>query len=668
MNLFSKLLGASLLILFSSTSIAQNYYVCDSTGNDNNLGRSEAKPFKTYDKAMANFDKLEAGASILFCRGDTFSVTNALRLVNYKCSASKPCTIGAFGSESLNKPIITTNGVHAINFENGGDSRQDGGYIVENLTLISTQKNGSGVRMFNDVDDVTISNVHIEGFSIGVYAAGSNKIAAGNSANGMNDRLIVKNSTIIKNGKQGFLGSCNDCLFENNHFENNGDTALLDHNIYLAHTGVHAKGITIRNNTLYKSAIVDGKCQGVSLVGHGHLEDVLIEGNTIKEDLGKATASCWGISIDPGYSKVDESFRNIVIRNNKIINVGGNAIGCASCDGVTIEGNEILDEGKLTTAGIKVPVRNENSLKSRNIKIFNNKIVLSNESASGVWVGGENSSKVVGNEIILPTNTRVDCVSLNQASLSIDISTNTCRTHNGVAIIDEKIVDSEEQDLQENENSLPVDDTQVIEVVEPVDESQSKGNGSQIVESDPANDPVYNEQPVQDEQLTNNVEESSSESIVDNSDSKNTDSSGTVLTSTNQNRTNNNRHQDNLNTSETVSSSMSATGTQPRRASDGGSSGGSSSTNSSGSKLASSSNGEQEIITDDIAYFETTQPVINSSNTSILDTTHTESKTIQNSSPSITKMKDVIQASQEDLSNIDPSHCRASANGKCLMR
>ncbi len=73
----------------------------------------------------------------------------------------------------------------------------------------------------------------------------------------------------------------------------------------------------------------------------------------------------------------------------------------------------------------------------------------------------------------------------------------------------------------------------MIEVVEPVDESQSKGNGSQIVESDPANDPVYNEQPVQDEQLTNNVEESSSESIVDNSDSKNTDTSGTVLTSTN---------------------------------------------------------------------------------------------------------------------------------------
>src|SRR5690606_4641636 len=147
------------------------------------------------------------------------------------------------------------------------------------------------------------------------------------------------------------------CLIENNYFENNGTHPSLDHNIYLAQKDVPARGIIIRNNTLYRSAIVDAKCQGVSLVGHGLLEDVLIENNVVKEDAGKVTGGCWGISIEPGYNKVDESFRNIVIRNNKIINVGGNAIGCASCDGVVVEGNEIIDEVKMLTAGIKIPVR-----------------------------------------------------------------------------------------------------------------------------------------------------------------------------------------------------------------------------------------------------------------------------------------------------------------------
>ena len=714
MGLFAKLLSFFLFLIYSAVSHAQTFYVCDSTGSDSHLGRSEAMPFKTYAKAMANFNKLTEGGSILFCRGETFNVEKVPNLANTKCRSSAPCTIGAYGDESLARPIILTNGTHAINFENGGDARQDGGYRVENLTLMSTRAGGAGIRLYNDVDDVTISNVHIEGFNIGVQAAGSNKVAVGNAANGMNDRLVIQNSTIIRNAKQGFLGSCNDCDIENNIFENNGRKALLDHNIYLAHTGTHAKGIRIRNNALYKSAIVNGKCEGVSLVGHGHLEDVLIEGNLINEDLGKASAACWGVSIDSGYSKVDESFRNIVIRNNKIINVGGHAIGCASCDGVVIEGNEILDEGKVTFVGIKVPVRTEDTLKSRNIKVLNNKIVLSHESSSGVWLGGESLPIVAGNEVSLPITARSNCVSLNQASINSDISTNVCTRHNGVTIIDnriqpEKSSTTEGSQASETEpaESQSASDVTIIDNAPQPEQPVTAGN-SQVVESGSAesqsasdvtvfdnksqfeksitvensqavetelvesqfvsneqlsdgtsghveslaNASVSSEQPVQEESLADEIEKKDLDGVDEYA----------MLSSSVQNETSATNKKNGRGASDIKQGLESATSPRSKQAY-GGAGGGSS------SKTLAKSQSNEQLTDEGGAYFETiVQSVGRSTGKHVFGNGDIEVSTIQNASPSIIKMKDVIQASQEDLSEIEPDLCRASAHGKCLMR
>jgi hypothetical protein len=143
-----------------------------------------------------------------------------------------------------------------------------------------------------------------------------------------------------------------------------------------------------------------------------------------------------------------------------------------------------------------------------------------------------------------------------------------------------------------------------------------------------------------------------------------TESGELVAPSVKQDRPNN-QNQNSLSTIETDLTSTS--GIKPRKASGG--SGSSSSSKSSGSTSGSSSSNDQEGTSESVAYFETTQPVIYSSpSPESLDASISESKTIQGSSPSITKMKDVIQAKQEDLSNIDPSQCRASANGKCLMK
>lgn len=665
MSNLSKLLGAFILILFSAASQAQNYYVCD-TGNDANTGKSETQPFKTHTKAMSLFSKLYAGDNILYCRGGKFYADTFSRIANTKCGPQNVCTIGDYGSETEPKPIIYAVGQTPFNFQNGGDSKPDGGYVLKNIDLIAIEKSGSGIMLYNDVDDLVIDNVQIEGFNVGVYSAGANNPSSGNQAN---DRIVLKNSKIMNNKKQGWLGGCNDCLIENNHFENNGSLAVFDHNIYIdspiKKQTFYNRGITVRGNTLTKSNMVDGKCSGTSLVVHGIIKDLVIDNNLIKEEVGKVSDHCWGIGVDPGNS-LDESFVGVTITNNKLLNVGNTGIGCASCVNTLISNNTIIDEGNILRSGISVPdKKSEDSTKSNNLTIEKNKIILNHELGYGMNLGGSNQFVVRNNDI--STNelqSRSRCFELKDGNINTDVSMNSCGTHTSVSINDANLTNepveleestpvdvgnNEELDNQQGtENVLPAEeDTQVVDV-NPIDETQSDETNFEIVQP---TDTVSAETPI--------------ETSPDNSDTINTDSSGIVDTTTSQMRTNN-RNQGNLKTVETETDPTSSTGSKPRRAS-GGSSGGSSTKSSGETSISSVS--EDESISDGVAFFETIQPATNSSyNTEISDTTITESKTIQNSSPSITKMRDVIQAKQENLSNLDPSQCRASANGKCLMK
>ena len=186
------------LFFISSLTHAKNYYVCDSTGDDNNDGLSELSAFKSYPKAISTFNKMFAGDSVLFCRGGVFPVTVDARIYNSKCGATQPCTIGSYGDESLPKPVLSATDQNGLYFTEGGNADPDGGYTVRDLSIVSegnTKKNG--IMLYNDVDDVTLDGLHIEGFRIGVYSAGANTPNA--MANGINDRLALRNSVIINN-------------------------------------------------------------------------------------------------------------------------------------------------------------------------------------------------------------------------------------------------------------------------------------------------------------------------------------------------------------------------------------------------------------------------------------------------------------------------------------
>jgi hypothetical protein len=348
--------------------------VCD-TGDDNNAGTSIAAPFKTASRGLSVFNSMNGGDSVLFCKGGKFPAPNRNTLFNPKCSANSVCTLGAYGQG--NKPeIFSTGQTAALYFTDSGDPSPSKGYLIKDLALVSDSTTLFGIELLNDVDDVTIENVHIQGFGIGVYSAGSNPVTS-SDVNGTNDRLVLRDSTIINNYGQGWLGGGVGVLIENNIFENNGfEKAVFNHNIYLSGKEANpSSDIIVRGNTLYKSAFINGSCQGVSLVGHGLISNLLIEDNLIKEDEGTAGFGCWGIAIDTGYS-TEEEFRGLVIRNNTIENLGGLAIGCSSCVDVVVEGNTITDNGGTLREGVKVPNRGEDALKSANISVTGNTITL----------------------------------------------------------------------------------------------------------------------------------------------------------------------------------------------------------------------------------------------------------------------------------------------------
>lgn len=437
MKSIAMLFASAFIALSSATVQAQNYYVCD-TGDDNNDGKSVNTPFKSHSKAIEAFNKMDAGDSVLFCRGGVFPVDKKTRIFNPACSAQGVCTIADYGDSFVSEPtLVVSDKRTALNFQDGGNADRDGGYLVKNLIITAKEyAKGKGVFVFNDVDDLTMENITINGLYMGMHLAGNNALG---SANGQNERFHLKNSVISNNAGQGFLGGCSDCVIEDNLFENNGyRTKIFHHNLYFNSPSKHipVKNVIIRGNTLYKNAIVNGECTSTSLVVHGLVDDLTIENNIVKEDVGAASAYCWGISVDPGY-KTEEAFHSIRITGNQLLNVGNVAIGCASCKDLVITKNIIVDDASVLRAGIKVPVRAEDKVKSSNVKVTENTVMLSHTKGVGVSIGGSSPFHVSGNQITQAENSSEACIERKEANSDTDVSGNICTTEAGVSLIDD---------------------------------------------------------------------------------------------------------------------------------------------------------------------------------------------------------------------------------------
>ena len=73
------------LLLFSTTALATDFYVCD-TGLDTNSG-SQSSPFLTFDKGMNALSIAPGNSSLSLCRGGSFS-GSGIRFQNLNCTGN----------------------------------------------------------------------------------------------------------------------------------------------------------------------------------------------------------------------------------------------------------------------------------------------------------------------------------------------------------------------------------------------------------------------------------------------------------------------------------------------------------------------------------------------------------------------------------------------------
>ena len=289
-------------------------------GNNANAGTSASAPKQNLSGVAVN--SLPAGSQLLFARGGAWNV--AINLNNRNATSAAPLTLADYGSGAL--PVFNTPSGTTFSFGQYGETLPDGGYMFRNLKLDGRGTGQWGAFVQGATRDVTFDGVEATGFAIGVHSQ--------QTGGASNERLTIRNSVLRNNREHGFLGDSNGLLIEGSLFEgNNPDGGGLEHGAYL---GGHSTSLTVRNSTFRRNSAPGGVCNGGNLTLHGQHDNVLIEGNVIEQDA--SAANCWLLSITTGYTSA-EWFRNLVVRNNRLINGGNAALIVQSAANSLIEGN-----------------------------------------------------------------------------------------------------------------------------------------------------------------------------------------------------------------------------------------------------------------------------------------------------------------------------------------
>jgi hypothetical protein len=415
-------------------AVGRIHYVCDCQagsapgcvpGDDAAAGDAPDRPWRTIAQARGYFidtRRFVGGDTMAFCRGGVFNVDAAAgaRWNNSACTAGRPCVMRDYlppgGDAALPAPTLqTTVPGNALALEDGGPADHEEGYVLLNLNLRGLGGN-VGVFIYNDVDDVLMCNLDIRDFAIGVQVAGSN--APNPGSDGLNERITLRNSTLIHNSEQGYLGGCNDCAVEHSRFEDNGYRGpVFYHNIYFnLPNDIPTHRMRAVGNTLYRSAMVDGQCQGVSLVAHGAHDDLLIEDNRVREDPGAAGMGCWGIAVDSGYGSA-EAFNRTIIRANTVENVGNVSVGVSACRDCVIENNVIVQTQAFESQAIAAPdrARGPEDQPMSGVIVRNNSIFFGAAAhGTGVLLGEENAGYALSGNAVqyVGAGPRWDCFRL----------------------------------------------------------------------------------------------------------------------------------------------------------------------------------------------------------------------------------------------------------------
>ncbi len=303
------------------------------SGVNSNPG-TQAAPKR--DLSGINLNALAAGATLLFNRGDTFN-TGYMGLENMNATEAAPIVFDAYGSGA--RPVWMAQNGTGVEVGRHRTGAQPGPFVFRNIVL-----DGGGTRQWGFFNrghkGLTLENLEIRGFQIGIHSQNLQRTV-------INDKLTLRNVTITRNSEMGMLGDADNMIIENSVFsENNFSGSNFNHGIYL---GGYGRNGVIRNTQFIRNSVANGVCTGGNLTVHGQWDGLVIEGNTVTQDA--SVGSCYGIVVTGGYTS-QEWFRNVVLRGNTVLNVGGCAICINTTENILIEANKLINMNPTWMSGI----------------------------------------------------------------------------------------------------------------------------------------------------------------------------------------------------------------------------------------------------------------------------------------------------------------------------
>lgn len=409
-----KRIFAGLAFAVAFGAQAATYYLSDCqagaavgcvAGNDSNAGTSASAPWRSTAKLQAAFNAGKPGDQFLLARGGAWANVNMV-MFNFNGGApaamiANPTVIDSYAPSwgSTAKPILAgLTGESLFDFTNSGPPDANGGHVLKNLSL---KGDGVGVRLFNGVQNITLENLTVDGFSAGVACGGVVDPATNPSS------ITVRNSTFTNNRAIAIgMWGCYHVLVEGNTLDNNGfERPMLDHPIYISGNsyGSTVTDVVIRNNRLTNNSVSTGYCRASVIVGHDVGADWIIENNYIYQAPNTSYPTCWGISFSPANGGYLEGMDRMVIRGNTLVNVGNNAIEIAACRTCLIENNVIVWETITEAAGIRhhiaptTPTYVGTALTIRNNSIY---FFGTNDVSRGIIVNDQGTNHVVVSNLI----------------------------------------------------------------------------------------------------------------------------------------------------------------------------------------------------------------------------------------------------------------------------
>lgn len=253
---------------------------------------------------------------------------------------------------------------------------------THNLTFSELHLVGKGTghafRFDAGSSNMTVQDSIIENYSLASYVK-SNSPGVEN--------IKLHRNIVRYNISQGFLGGSPGYEVLDNVFIDNGNNGIYDHDIYFGckdnFNGEPCPQLIKGNYITGSSRDSNGDCYGSQIVGHGYVNELVIEDNIISEPDGYVTGFCYGIDVSQ-LARNDYPMKNLTIRNNIIINQGRVGINVIGATGILIENNTLWSRDSRYDGGkVAVYIRSDSDTGGGDVIIRNNLIDYNGRISSG---------------------------------------------------------------------------------------------------------------------------------------------------------------------------------------------------------------------------------------------------------------------------------------------